>query len=78
MNSLRTLPSHVDVQVDAIEPTIVGDIKTMVAFAFTIHAIPTLGFAQQVGKTLLQYPGSNTAENILAALAFEHHGINAL
>ena len=54
-----------------------GDQETVVDFAFAVHALATLGFAHQLGKTMFEHAGTDAAEHVGAALAFQHDGVNA-
>ena len=46
--------------------------------AFSPHTLTDAGTAQEIYGTLLQHTGAHARLHILARVAFEHHGLNAL
>ena len=55
----------------------VQHVKAAVHQAFGVHALAHTGFVQQIDGDLLQHPGANAAQHIVAALAFQNDGIDA-
>ena len=66
------------VQVHPAQLALVRNVKAVVDFAFAVHALAALGLVHQFGKAMLEHPGANTAQHVVAALLFQHHVVDAL
>ena len=65
------------VHVHPVALACVQHVKTTVHQSFGMHALAHTGFVQQVDGDLLQHPGADAAQHVVAALAFQNDGIDA-
>ena len=72
------IAATVFVDVDALHRAVVGDKEAFVNFAFAIHAFAAFRFTHELGETVLQHARADAAQDVLAALPFEHDGVDAL
>src|SRR5438552_9838609 len=66
------------VEIDAIQHPVMGNVESLVDFAFAIHPLAALRLAHQFGETVLQDAGADAAQHVLAAVFFQHDGVDAL
>jgi hypothetical protein len=59
-------------------PPFPRDCRSTMRLPFTIHALAEAHRAQQIDGSGLQHSGANPPQHMLAALPFQHHGIDAV
>jgi hypothetical protein len=65
------------VQINPIQFACMRQEKSIVNFAFAVHALTALGFTHEFGKTIFQNTGTDSAKHVIPRLPLQNHGLNA-
>jgi hypothetical protein len=66
------------VQINPVHFAAVRNVKTIMNFTLTVHAITALRLPHQLRETLFENASTDSAQNICPCLPLQHHRFNAL